>query len=68
MIDDPVHPPGLFRGQVGQRPLQHARRHRLLRLQGQARRDAEVDERNGLRGRIDQDVVGREVLFVIYRR
>ena len=57
-----VHPARLLGRHVRDRALQHIRMARRTVLEGQPRRDAEVDERRASHGPVDQDVVGIDVL------
>ena len=61
-IDRAVHPAGLFRRHVGERPGDHLGRRGGLALARQTRRDAEAREPDAAGCRVDQDIGRLDVL------
>src|SRR3989449_10945680 len=63
VVEVAVHPPRLLGRHVRDRPLEDVRVSRLLVLEGQPRRDPEVDQRRSAGVEVYQDVVGIDVLM-----
>ncbi len=61
-VDHAVHPAGLLGRHVRERPLERLGAYRLLRLLREERRDAEADEMDLERVRVDEEVVRLDVL------
>jgi hypothetical protein len=61
-IERPVHPPGLLRRDIGERPLQRFGARELLGLLREPRGDAEAEEPDTPRPGVDQQVLRPDVL------
>jgi hypothetical protein len=62
VVERPVHPAGLLRRHVRERPFERVGALQLLRLEREARREPEAGEPHGEGRRIEEDVLGCDVL------